>query len=636
MAYITTKVHTLKSYPTYQFSAFADSATVAADDVFKICILETMRWIRSRLSDQANIPPEIDTPEPKDYPLFANECITSFSYDSGFHIEVVYIEELCVWSFRISEPDMGANLGKDNERAPVNGRSFTTEIAFRMLDDKVALGIRTICSEPSDNQTDCEVFRPRIVRALADNPDIRLMHGGFIIDGEPLTVKSKTELERFISIFKAEDRSLPIIIFADTATAEKTPVKEDIITSLPTFDISQYKLSGKQIGKDQKLTISPELLQYKTGVKPEIQVKKPKPKPITAKPTNKPTAEKLSLLDYSTLSHKLLGYAIVVFAEEGFFGQIENKTHISLKHGDVITIQGQKMTDGLRYAQYSKNKQTAYDELYAGAVELPKRSAFHYGEVLFCAEAKQKEYHTKRKTTGSLEERCELYRLERDDLNKQIKELKQQQNDMEQTAVNVRMLQKRVNLLETALTDKTEEYNELKDVMAAKENAYRRSSELIQFYQQLYELAASFPKDKNEICDWIENCFSDDIIVAPRAATEMRKYSGSLDLFSLCDGIVYLSAYAKYRRQSISDEDLELYAIRSNWEIQGCGKEALKMFRTDYSVTVSGRQYTLDLHIKRGNQSEELIRIYFCWANELGKIIIGSMPGHLPTVKNST
>ena len=62
MTYITTKVHTLKSYPTYQFYAAADSAATDADGVFKICILETMRWIRSRLSDQGELPPEIDTP----------------------------------------------------------------------------------------------------------------------------------------------------------------------------------------------------------------------------------------------------------------------------------------------------------------------------------------------------------------------------------------------------------------------------------------------------------------------------------------------------------------------------------------------------------------------------------------------
>lgn len=67
---------------------------------------------------------------------------------------------------------------------------------------------------------------------------------------------------------------------------------------------------------------------------------------------------------------------------------------------------------------------------------------------------------------------------------------------MAQTAVNIRMLQKRIASLESALADKTEECDALKETLSIKENSYRRSSELIQFYQQLYELAASFPKIK--------------------------------------------------------------------------------------------------------------------------------------------
>ena len=635
MAYITTKVHTLKSYPTYQFYASADSASADTDGVFKICVLEAMRWIRSRLSNQTDLPPEIDTPEPQDYSLFSDDRLASFSYDSGFQIEVVYIEEQGVWSFRIAEPDLGANLGTDRERPPVNGRSFTTEIAFRKMSDTVEIGVRTICSEPSDNQTDCEVFRPRVVRALVENQDLRLMHSGFILNGEPLKVKTKAEFDRFVGIFEDPDRSLPMIIFADTEASVKLPVTENITTGISSLSLSQYKLSGAADIPEQKISISPELLPYKAGVRAEVKVKKQKDKHVD-KLSKEPSAEKLPMLDYTELARKLTGYVIVVFAEEGFFRQIENKTHITLKHGDIVTVQGQQMTERMTYTKYSSNMKAAFDELYASGVEMPKRSAYKYGEVLSLSEARQKDYHSKRKKTSSLEERCELYRLERDDLAKQVKELKQQQTDMTQTSANVRVLQKTIDGLERDLRDKTEECEKLNETLSAKEDSYKRSSELIRFFQQLYELSAAYPRDKNDVCKWIDESFSDELIASPRAASEMRKYSGALDLFSLCDGIVYLSAYARYRQQKISAEELELYANRGKWDIQGCGKETLKMFRTDYTVTVGGRQYLLDQHIKYGIKSEELIRIYFCWDNDLKKIIIGSMPEHLSTVKNST
>lgn len=635
MTYTTTKVHTLKSYPTYQLCASADSSAADVDGVFKICILEAMRWIRSRLSDQKDLPPEFDTPEPQDYALFNDERIVSFSYDSGFRIEVVYIADQGVWSFRIAEPDMGANLGTPLERAPVSGRSFTTEIAFRKLSGSVEIGIRTVCSEPSDNQTDCEVFRPRLVRALAENPDLRLMHSGWILNGEPLRVTSKASLERFIGIFEDPERSLPIIIIADTAKEVKMPAAEDITAGITSMSLSRYKLSGAADSGEQRVSISPELLPYKAGVTYRTVTEKQKGR-AAEKLVKEPAAEKLPGIDCAGLARKLLGFAIVVFVEESFFRQIGNKTRITLKHGDIVTVQGQQMTERMSYGQYGRNLQGAFDELYASGVEMPKRSAFKYGEVLFLSEAKQKDYHSKRKQTNSLEERCELYRLERDDLKKQVRELKQQQTDMEQTSANIRTLQKRIDSLEKELDDKTEECERLNEAVAAKEDSYRRSGELIKFYQHLYELAASFPRDKDAVCKWIENSFPDELIAAPRAASEMRKYNGALDLFNLCDGIVYLSAYAKYRRQELPAEELELYAGRCNWDIQGCGKEALKMHRSDYTVTVEGRQYILDQHIKRGNQSEELIRIYFCWEPDLKKIIIGSMPEHLATVRNST
>ena len=55
------------------------------------------------------------------------------------------------------------------------------------------------------------------------------------------------------------------------------------------------------------------------------------------------------------------------------------------------------------------------------------------------------------------------------------------------------------------------------------------------------------------------------------------------------------------------EEVLSLYAERNNWEIQGCGKEALKMYRTDYTATIDGEKYLLDQHIKQGNHAEELL-----------------------------
>ena len=149
---------------------------------------------------------------PQQYADFDDEKIQSFSINLGFQIDVIYIESLGVWSFRIVEPDMGANIiGTPKEREAVSGRTFTTEIAFRKQDDCVEIGVRTICSEPSDNTQECEVFRPSVVKALAENTDIRLSQCGWMLNGQAMQITSKNELEKFFDVFDPA-RSLPIIL----------------------------------------------------------------------------------------------------------------------------------------------------------------------------------------------------------------------------------------------------------------------------------------------------------------------------------------------------------------------------------------------------------------------------------------
>ena len=368
---------------------------------------------------------------------------------------------------------------------------------------------------------------------------------------------------------------------------------------------------------------------------PESKDKKTKEKPQTV--VKKTCVQiKLPVLDYTELARSLIGFAIVVFTNEKYFKPIENKTHITIDYGGILLITKQEAVQQFTYEQYCEDIQSFLKPLKKEVVALQKRSSYSFGNVLFYSDAKLKEYRTKRHQTSSLEEKCSIYKLENAELKAQIKVLSQQQTDMQQTAENLRIAQKKLDNLTKEIETKNEAYEKLLAETSAKEEAYRKSADLVRFYQHMIDVAALFPTDKNDICRWIEDNYSDLLFVASRAESELHKYSGSLDVSSLCDGIVYLAAYAKYRRQELSEEMLGLYAEHKHWEIQGCGKEALRIYRSDYTVTIDGEQYILDQHIKRGVRAEELIRIYFCWDDNSQKIIIGSMPEHLATVKKST
>jgi len=326
----------------------------------------------------------------------------------------------------------------------------------------------------------------------------------------------------------------------------------------------------------------------------------------------------------------------VVFAEEKFFGHVEKKTHIQMKNEDIIIIPRQKPTERYSYQQYREDMQGFYQMLRREVIDMSIRGVCGFEGVSFYSDAKLKEFHTKRKQTDSLEDKCELYRQEKEELKAQIREMTQQQTDMNQTAESLRLAQKKIDFLNDDLEAEREKNESLTEAAELKETAYTRASEIIAFYRQQVETVSGFPSDKKDVCEWIESSFSDELIVAPRAQSELRKYNAALDLNTLCDGIVFLAAYAKYRRQELSEDMLNLYVERRNWEVQGCGSAAMNMRRDDYTVNYSGKKYLLDMHIKRGRQAEELVRIYFCWDEEKRKIIIGSMPGHLATVKDGT
>ena len=637
MEYNTTKVRFLKSYPTYQFYAKADSKAASTDDVFKICILETLRWIRIRLQNLPDTPNELNAPEPEQYSSFSEDELSSFSYNNGFQIDVIFIDAIGAWSFRITEPDMGANLGTPRERPAVNGRSFTTEIAFLKQSDCVEIGMRTVCSEPSDTYADCEVFRPRVVKALAENEHLRLLHSSWIIDGKPLEIKSKAELERFIDILEDQDRSLPVVLIADSKTEVSQSQSVTLPPVTPSLSVDKFSLLGFAQPK-QEISISgiADSLTKKNGFFISDKKEKEVKEPLTSSVIKKSYVQtKLPVFDYAELAKSLIGFAIVVFSDEKYFKSIENKSHLTIDYGNILIITKQEAVEIIVYKQYQNDMQGFFNTLKKDVISMQKRSAYSFGNVLFYSDAKLKEYKTKRHQTSSLEEKCSIYKLENGELKAKINELSQQQTDMQQTAESLRIAQKKIENLSAELDAEKSAYDTLVNETAAKEDAYRKSAELVQFYQHMLDIAALFPTDKKDVFSWIDDNFSGYLIASPRAQSELCKYNGTLDLACLCDGIVFLAAYAKYRRQELSGEYLNLYAEHRKWEIQGCGKEALKIHRADYTAIIDGEQYLLDQHIKRGVRAEELIRIYFCWDDKSRKIIIGSMPEHLATVKKN-
>lgn len=315
---------------------------------------------------------------------------------------------------------------------------------------------------------------------------------------------------------------------------------------------------------------------------------------------------------------------------------LDNKLHLAPKSGDIIVcVRGQE-TERLRYTVYSKDMEDSYQKLKREIQKLPKRRAYDFGNVVFQADVHLLALSERREAAQTLEESCTLYQQENKELKARLSELEQQDNDLRERNEMFRVTKKQ---LQTAL-DENEELRAYIDSLQAeyqaRQAAYEKSAELVQFYKDKAEIAAGFPIGKDAVCDWAEEQFSDTLIITQRARTELRKYQGGLDIALLCDGLLYLDAYAKCRNGALTEEQLSLYTDQRNWEVTFSGKEAVRLHESDYSVSHDGKKYVLDMHIKYGNRAANLIRIYFCRDDETGKIIVGSMPEHLATASYST
>ena len=648
---LTTQLRQIKSYPTYQLHAYTRSSSSAAEDMFRICILETMKWLRSRLSRFDTLPEQIMLPEPENYDLLSFDMLQSFSLSIGFNISVVFIESREVWSFELTETDMGENPGTDRERPPVNGRTFRTEISFMLHNDCVEIGIRTICSEPSDTTAPCKVFRPAIVKMLAQNPMIGLRNE-YEMNGQPLDITTRSEANRLIDAVQDPKFNIPVVIAAEAPyEAEEyheisaADVKallskhlaaltgyglDDIQLSLyglrPADELSSVRVDISHLGFETKLANKDHTISEAKPQMPE--------KPAVSITDEK--ADRLRTFDYQRLARKSVGYAFICFVKEDCFGIFNNRMDMKLQCGDVIIIDHNTVIERFPYSVSSADFDEFYCRIKEKVLSLPMRNTVDFGNVVFGSDARLLEIKEKKKQNITIEEKCDLLSQENRELKNKIRDLEQKSAAGNQISDELRQYRKLLRESEENAAQLSASLNELEMRYRKISDAFCNSASVIKFYKDKAEAAAEFPTEISAVAEWAEREYGEYIEISSRAKSELKKYSGSLDVSTLCDGIYFLSGYAKFKTGRIDKQLLDLYAEHSGWEVQNCGKEALKIYKSDYTMNIDGRKLLMDQHIKYGIKSQVLIRVYFTWDDEAKKIAIGYMPGHLPTVRNST
>ena len=146
----------------------------------------------------------------------------------------------------------------------------------------------------------------------------------------------------------------------------------------------------------------------------------------------------------------------------------------------------------------------------------------------------------------------------------------------------------------------------------------------------------SRPTKLSDVAEWVETRFAGKIVLLSRAVKLLNSASPSnVDIDILCDAIEYLAEeYRDCLLQKITPDELShICSVKYNrpFHVKPTGDEYLT--RPEYNIRYKGSNQFLALHFIYGCAVDTLIRIYFFYDKKEKKLVIGSLPYHLPCYK---
>lgn len=592
-----------KRYSTFQLYAEIYNRQLAPDLALQIAVLEIMSWLRKRFAAFGELPAEMELPTADDYASLPAGAIRSFHADLGHKVDVLYVPEDGIWALRLVEPDQGANQDGPVPRPPVIGRLFETNMALRIVRDRVQVGFRTICSEPEHQTVDCEVFRPVAVRSIANNPLLGLRQ---VVKLRPeiIPVTTNADFRNLKGLIRARERALPLVVITEPPSAE-------IAAALHGFEGEELHraLMPASVLESQRARLAIRLLPPK-----EIR-----PRQINAQ----------------RLAQSLVAFAHVASCADSQLAKLRQCVPDSdLQPGDAVIFYPDSYVEVIPYQEIVCDPEQARRELAEKLKLFPKRRDVDFHDVLFFSDAQIQQSSRRTASLAKQGATVELLQEECNELRTRIRELQEERRDIIQRAAANERLEREFRQAVDRCSELRQQVDQLRDKLAGQASLIADRDRAIAFYQRKAQDAAKFPTTLGQIEEWVRDNLAEDVVLHERAVAELRKAKSPASPTAIADGLYFLAAYARYRRQEIDQAMLELYQIDYLWVPCSVGRATLQVAKRHYEIQVTNQEgirerRLLDLHLKHG-VGTHLIRIYFLWDAEQQKVIVGSLPDHLP------
>lgn len=597
-------------YPTYQLYAIAGANKNDPEKVLTIAILETLSWLRRRFRN-LDVPKELNYPEPVDFAQMSLDALTSFRIDAGYKVDVIWLPEEKTWALQLTEPDLGPDPGAEQQsRQPVPGRIFETNIAFRISGSQVHGGFRTLVSDVAGTPIPCEVFRLALVKQLVRNPLVGLYHIWPIQD-QPIVLDRQHAIARLQSTLASDDLLLPIVL-----AVASDPPKPDL-KSLPSLADLVESMSQRS--------------RHPLDWQPEQPIE---PFRVTASQSDPQFP--FSLLQ---LAHDHMGYAHYFNLPVHQIVSWNKHAHQTVSEGDVWIFEPQAFGGGTRHftkAQILADPAGFESRLHDLIQNFPKSKPMTFGPVAFVPEAKVMESaHALRLSRSKVDIlRASEARVEALATYHQ-RELQQKDDIIAQKGQKIQRLEK---LLEEKDAEKAQIRLDLETLAEShKKQLAEQQAEIEHLKKKLAR-----PIDLTDIIPWVERSFPDGLLLHARAKNELSAVKpDEVHLPLLCDALEFLAT--DYRDELLGlispEEMLNRCAQKYNrsFEVTPLSGTSVEMFAKDYQIKYyigkKGKpvESQLNLHLKVGIDTRNLIRIYFLYDKDKQLIVVGSLPKHLKT-----
>lgn len=600
-------IHT-RRYPTYQLYALAGNGELSPEETMVVCILETFQWLRDRFQafgDQK----ELAWPEPAAFQGVSLSDFSSFVIDRGYKLEVIVLQEEKAWSLQLIEPDSGSRPGDpDQDRPPVPGRMFETNVGYRITDQGVECGFCTIVSEPSKTEDPCEVYRLAFIKRLARNPKIGLIHG-YRLGDVPCKVGSLSDIKRLRNWLKSQERTMAAVILTE-AISSIDAFRESHVNSI--LEKPAYPAISELIDSAPFQTKALVLDLIAKDCHPQC------------------------LLDAVALARFKLGYVQYFTVEYSVMDVFQKEFRMPVTPGDIFLWEPEAFGGAVERIKARTVTDKTSDAIEEFGQSYPKDKPMTFGNVLFMPKAKEIESGKMILLTKSREELMQAA-------------LRKEEGILAHHHEELRLLHQQINIEQkknAKLADQiagTEKWKEaLRSQLMEQEAEYNRK--LASKDEEILRLRALLlrPKTPKEVCGWVGIHYWDRLIFHPKAAGLMDSVGpGEVDLPVLCDAIEFLATeYRDRLRGLISDEEMNRRCAEKYnrpftvTPLTGVSTDMYpKEYKIKYYIGYAGKpvESLLDLHLSVGNKADNLIRIYFLYDKDKQLVVVGSLPRHLPT-----